>query len=93
MPPYLDPVNTAFVKSVAGLTDPHILGFAKAREALEALQEHEPAADIITETIQVPCKHKEEEYTTQVVISRRNDATAPCRMIFYLHGGGWIMGR
>ena len=86
---YLDPHNEAFVASAADAPAPHTLGYAKAREGLETLQKHEPTLDIVTETIAVPMG----EETTSVVIFRHKNAPKICPMVFYAHGGGWVMGR
>ncbi|QMW47076.1 hypothetical protein G4B11_010555 [Aspergillus flavus] len=51
---YLDPQSTSFADAIANEPAPHQLGAVKAREAMEILQKHEAAPDILTETFQVP---------------------------------------
>ncbi|KAH7028445.1 vegetative specific protein H5 [Macrophomina phaseolina] len=86
---HLDPQNEAFAEAISGEPAPHVLGYVKVREALEVLQKHEPAPDIMTETIKVP---GEDGSFTDMVIFRPKSATKPCHMVFYTHGGGWILG-
>ena len=86
---YLDPHNAAFVAAITGMPPVHILGYVQAREAIEILQEHSPAQDILTKTVEVPTG----EETTTAVIFRPKDAPKMCPMVFYTHGGGWILGR
>ncbi|KAH7400609.1 vegetative specific protein H5 [Phaeosphaeria sp. MPI-PUGE-AT-0046c] len=85
----LDPQNAAFAKVLAGLPPPHVLGYKNAREELEMLQKHEPALDIMTETIQAP---GEGSSTTDLVIFRPKSIKGPLPTVFYSHGGGWILG-
>lgn len=86
---YLDPHNAAFAEAISGKPSPHLLGYAKGHEALEGLQEQEPASDIDVETFQVPW----EDVSTNVVIFRPKSAPKPCPVVFYTHGGGWVLGR
>jgi acetyl esterase/lipase len=86
---YLDPHNAAFAEASAGQPAPHVLGYVKAHAALEGLQQQEPASDIDVETFQVPW----EDVSTNVVIFRPKSAPKPCPMVFYAHGGGWVLGR
>jgi acetyl esterase len=86
---YLDPHNAAFAEATAGVAMPHILGYAKAHEVLEEAQKREPASDIETETLHVAF----EDVSTNVVIFRPKSAPGPCPMVYYTHGGGWILGR
>ncbi|KAH7399179.1 vegetative specific protein H5 [Phaeosphaeria sp. MPI-PUGE-AT-0046c] len=86
---HLDPQNAAFVQAIADIPAPHVLGPDKTFAAFESLQLHEPAMDNETETVHVPA---EDGSTTKVVSFRPRLAKKPCNMIFYSHGGGWIMG-
>jgi len=86
---YLDPHNAAFAEAISGEPLPHVLGYVKGHEALESLQQQEQASDIVRETIQVPF----EDVSTRVVIFRPKSATKPCPIVYYTHGGGWILGR
>lgn len=87
---YLDPINASFAAAIADVPGPEKLGYVGAREALEVLQKHVPASDIATETIQVSGKCGQ----TSVTISRSKSlATKQLPMVFYTHGGGWILGR
>ncbi|KAF2994368.1 hypothetical protein E8E13_001499 [Curvularia kusanoi] len=84
----LDPLNQSFVDTIAGGPDPHILGYEGARKALEDLQKHETATDIVTETVYIPA----EGGSTTVVIFRSTIGPKVRPVVFYAHGGGWIMG-
>jgi len=86
---YLDPHSAAFAEVAAREPSPHVLGYIKAHESMEDSQTNEPASDIDTETIQVPF----EDVSTNVVIFRPKSASRPCPIVFYTHGGGWILGR
>jgi acetyl esterase len=87
---YLDPLNTALAAAISGEPSPHEMGYAKAREALESLQECEAAPDIVRETLEIPGP---DGTATEVVIFRPKTTLSTLPMVFYLHGGGWIMGR
>ena len=87
---YLDPLNAAFATAISGEPSPHEMGYIKAREALESLQECEAAPDIVREALDVPGP---DGTSTEVVIFRPRETLSNLPMVFYLHGGGWIMGR
>jgi acetyl esterase/lipase len=87
---YLDPLNAAFATAISGEPSPHEMGHIKAREALESLQECEAAPDIVREALDVPGP---DGTSTEVVIFRPRETLSNLPMVFYLHGGGWIMGR
>jgi hypothetical protein len=87
---YLDPLNAAFATAISGEPSPHEMGYIKAREALESLQECEAARDIVREALDVPGP---DGTSTEVVIFRPRETLSNLPMVFYLHGGGWIMGR
>ncbi|GKU10104.1 unnamed protein product, partial [Fusarium langsethiae] len=87
---HLDPVNAAFAAQIDGLPCPHQMGgHQQAYDHLEQVQKHEPAADIHKETIQVGGKYG----PTAVTLFRSKAlVNKPLPMVFYTHGGGWIMG-
>lgn len=88
----LDRFNQAFVEACAKeVTVPlHEQGYTQARQTLEKLQRHKPAEDIEQHEIEVPF----EKSTVQTVIFRpRTSTEARLPVVFYTHGGGWIMGR
>ena len=87
---YLDPLNAAFAAAISGEPLPHEMGCVKAREALESLQECEAAPDIVREALEVSDPNG---MSTEVVIFRPRETLSNLPMVFYLHGGGWIMGR
>jgi acetyl esterase/lipase len=87
---YLDQLNTSFAAAISGEPPPHEMGYAKAREALESLQDCEAAPDIVRETLGI---HGPDGTPTEVVIFRPRTTRSTLPMVFYLHGGGWIMGR
>ena len=87
---YLDPLNAAFATAISGEPSPHEMGYIEAREALESLQECEAAPDIVREALDVPGP---DGTSTEVVIFRPRETLSNLPMVFYLHGGGWIMGR
>lgn len=90
MASYLDPHNASFAAAIADDPGPHLLGYEKGREALEMLQKHEAAPDVVTETIEVPGKCGP---TSVTVVKTKAQATKKLPMVYYLHGGGWILGR
>jgi acetyl esterase len=86
---HLDPQNAAFADAIDGVPEPHEMGYIGAFDALELLQQGEAAQDITTETLEIPGS----DGSTTVVIFRPKSAPSTLPMVFYLHGGGWIMGR
>jgi acetyl esterase len=86
---HLDPQNAAFATAISGEPPPHAMGYVKAREALETLQESESAPDVVRETLEVAGP----DGSTEVAIFRPETTLSSLPMVFYLHGGGWIMGR
>ncbi|KAF4336583.1 alpha beta hydrolase [Fusarium beomiforme] len=87
----LDPVNAKFAALIEGLPTPHQMGGPdKAFENLEELQKHEPADDIATEVTKVEGKYGP---TTVTFFRSKSLVGKALPMIFYTHGGGWIMGR
>jgi acetyl esterase len=87
---YLDPQNAAFAAMIHGQPEPHQLGYIDARASLETLNKCDVAPDITVEKLEVPGP---DGTSTPVVIFRPEDAPSTLPMVFYLHGGGWIMGR
>lgn len=86
---HLDPQNAAFAAAIRGELEPHELGYIGAFEALEGLQKRDPSQDITVEQLEIPGS----DGSTAVVIFRPKAASSHLPMVFYLHGGGWIMGR
>ncbi|KAL8389041.1 hypothetical protein RB595_008835 [Gaeumannomyces hyphopodioides] len=86
---HLDPVNTAFAAAIANEPRPDVLGYVEARKALEEAQKHEPAEDIATETVEVPGEFGP---TSVTIVRSKSLATEKLPMVYYLHGGGWILG-
>lgn len=87
---YLDPQNAAFAAAIASKPGPHLLGYEKGRKALELLQKAEAAPDTLTETIQVPGKCGP---TSVTMVRSKALAYKKLPMIYYAHGGGWVLGR
>ncbi|QPC74564.1 hypothetical protein HYE68_005316 [Fusarium pseudograminearum] len=86
----LDPINAAFYEQIKDLPCLHQMGgYQQAYDNLEHIQKHEPAADIETTTIQVGKKYGP---TTVTLFRLKTHANKPLPMVFYTHGGGWIMG-
>jgi acetyl esterase/lipase len=90
---YLDPQNAAFAAAIDGQPHPHELGYVGAREALESLQECDVASDIVVEKLEIPGPDDDGSTTPVVIFRPKNGAASTLPMVFYLHGGGWIMGR
>ncbi|KAF4971468.1 hypothetical protein FSARC_1696 [Fusarium sarcochroum] len=88
MAAYLDPQNRAFVDSLEGGEPLYTKTYKEARDILESIQNYKSASDIKTEEVQVSVKG--ENVTT--VIFRPAKAQGTLSMIFYTHGGGWILG-
>jgi acetyl esterase/lipase len=87
---YPDPQNAAFAAMIHGQPEPHQLGYIDARASLETLNKCNVAPDITVEKLEVP---RPDGTSTVVVIFRPENAPSKLPMVFYLHGGGWIMGR
>ncbi|KAF4442824.1 hypothetical protein F53441_11652 [Fusarium austroafricanum] len=88
MDTYLDPVNRKFADAAAQGPPLYTNSYKEARHILEGIQNYKPASDIKTEEIKVPVEG--EDVTT--VIFRPANAQGTLNMIFYTHGGGWILG-
>ena len=89
MDPYLDPMDEAFAKASAEVPPPQDLGYTDARSALEDLQRHEIGPDVVIEKYDM-CF---EGVTAPMTIFRPKTKSGPCPFVFYMHGGGWILGR
>ncbi|PHH83884.1 hypothetical protein CDD83_2860 [Cordyceps sp. RAO-2017] len=88
MAAYLDPQNRAFADAVSKQPPLYEKTYQQAREVLEKIQNYEPGSDILLEELQVPVNG---QGVTTVIFRPKNTAsTLP--MIFYTHGGGWILG-
>lgn len=88
MPAYLDPANSSFVASLKG-PPLYEKSYKDARQVLEDIQNFKPAADVSEERIDVEVDGK----PVQAVIFRPAKASGTLNLIFYTHGGGWILGR
>jgi acetyl esterase/lipase len=87
----LDPTNAKFAAAINGLPAPHQMGGPQhAYQNLEDLQKHTSPADISTETIQVEGQYGP---TTVTLVRLKSLIDKELPMVFYTHGGGWIMGR
>jgi acetyl esterase/lipase len=89
MDTYLDPINRKFADAAAEGPPLYTKTYQEARDILEGIQSYKTASDIKTEEIKVPVNG--EDVTT--VIFRPTSAQGTLNMIFYTHGGGWILGR
>lgn len=89
MATYLDPLNSAFADAVSKQQPLYEKTYQEARDVLEGIQNFTPAPDIQFEEITVLIKG--DHVTT--VIFRPANAQGVLPMIFYTHGGGWILGR
>ena len=87
---YLDPLNQAFADAAAKGDPLYTKTFVEARQILETIQQHEPASDIKIEEIKVPTAAGE---VTTVLFRPAATADEILPVIFYTHGGGWILGR
>ena len=89
MDTYLDPINRKFADAAADGPPLYTKSYTEAREILENIQSYKPAEDVESEDVKVEVKG--ENVTT--VIFRPKNAQGTLNMIFYTHGGGWILGR
>ena len=85
----LDPITQNFVDAVAKEKPLYEQSYVDARQKLETLQKHDPAPDIKELKIDVPFNGR----MIPAVIFRPTLAKFPIPVIFYTHGGGWILGR
>ena len=90
MESYLDPQNQAFAEIVSKGRPLYEKSYKEARSVLEDIQDFKPAADINIEKIKVTTKQAGDVTT---VIFRPANAAGALPVIFYTHGGGWILGR
>ncbi|XWW99221.1 hypothetical protein V2A60_007230 [Cordyceps javanica] len=85
---YLDPANQKFVDSLAGGQPLYEKSYVDARKVLEDIQNYKPAADVSQERIPIDVNGA----PVETVIFRPAKAAGVLKMIFYTHGGGWILG-
>ncbi|KAF5678681.1 lipase [Fusarium heterosporum] len=85
---YLDPINRKFADAVAEGPPLYTKTFQEARDILEGIQNYKIADDIKTEEVKVSVDGE----NVTAVIFRPADAKSTLNMIFYTHGGGWILG-
>lgn len=88
---YLDPINKAFWDAAAVAPPPEQLGYVAARAQIEELQLSEPADDIAVENVEVPWKGGSAK--ASIFRPKTSVGREPCRIIYYMHGGGWVLGR
>ncbi|KAM3519475.1 hypothetical protein MY4038_009775 [Beauveria bassiana] len=84
---YLDPANQAFVDSLKG-PPLYEKSYKDARQVLEDIQNFKAATDVTQETVSIDV----EGASVETVIFRPANANGVLKMIFYTHGGGWILG-
>jgi acetyl esterase len=89
MDTYLDPFNRAFADAGAKGPPLYEKTYQEARDVLEGIQNFKPSSDVKLEEVKIPTKVG--DVTT--VIFRPANASGVLPMIFYTHGGGWILGR
>ena len=89
MAAYLDPANRAFADAAGKQQPLYEKTYHEARNVLEDIQHFEPADDMSIEKVEIAVQG--EDVTT--VIFRPVTATDALPMIYYTHGGGWILGR
>lgn len=85
----LDPITQNFVTSVAKEKPLYEQSYVDARQQLETLQKHEASLDIKEFKIEVPFDGRR----VPAVIFRPHLAKHDMPVLFYTHGGGWILGR
>src|ERR1700761_7366187 len=90
MPPYLDSANQAFVDAGARAGGPPLqnLSYKDARQVLEGLQKHTTSGDVGQEEVDVPTSSG----STKCFLYKPASAKGDLPVIFYFHGGGWILG-
>jgi acetyl esterase/lipase len=65
-------------------------GYAEAHKSFEELQKHTAALDIVTDTIEIAGKFGP---TIVTLVRAKALLNQQLPMVFYTHGGGWILGR
>ncbi|POR38540.1 Uncharacterized protein TPAR_01261 [Tolypocladium paradoxum] len=90
MTAYLDPVNRAFADTASQGVPVYTKPFREARDVLESIQKHDPAKDIRVEELNIPVKTG--NVKTYIYRPVAADAKHQLPVIFYTHGGGWILG-
>lgn len=85
---YLDPSNRSFVESLKG-PPLYEKSFKDARQVLEDIQNFKPASDVKQERVNVDVDGS----PVETVIFRPAGSQGVLKMVFYTHGGGWILGR
>ncbi|KAG9497309.1 hypothetical protein J7337_012104 [Fusarium musae] len=87
----LDPVNAAFAAKIASSPSPRETGNCQqAVDNLEELQKPKPAQDIQTDALEVSGKYGP---TTVVLVRSKSLVNKSLPMVFYTHGGGYMMDR
>ncbi|KAM5352771.1 hypothetical protein ACJ41O_005493 [Fusarium nematophilum] len=88
MAAYLDPDSRAFADAAAKGQPLYEKSYQEARDILEGIQNYKPAADIQLQEVKIPVNG--EDVTTVIFRPAKAQGTLP--LIFYTHGGGWILG-
>ncbi len=86
---YLDPTNQKFVDSLAGGEPLYGKSYVDARKVLEGIQNFKPSADVSQEKVSIEANGA----PVETVIFRPAKATGVLKLIYYTHGGGWVLGR
>ncbi|KAH7018390.1 alpha/beta hydrolase fold-domain-containing protein [Microdochium trichocladiopsis] len=84
---YLDPQSQAFVDSLQG-PPLYEKSFVDARQILEDIQSFKTSSDVEQEQLDIQVNGE----AVKTVIFRPAGATGVLKLIFYTHGGGWILG-
>jgi acetyl esterase/lipase len=88
MSAYLDPQNQALVQSLQG-PPLYEKTYVDARQVLEDIQNFKASSDVEQEHLDVQVNGE----AIKTVIFRPAGAKGVLKLIFYTHGGGWILGR
>ncbi|KAF4993341.1 hypothetical protein FDECE_13456 [Fusarium decemcellulare] len=88
MSTYLDPESSAFADAASKGQPLYEKSYKEAREVLEGIQNYKPASDVKQEEIKVPVNGTD----VVAVVFRPANAQGTLPLIFYTHGGGWILG-
>lgn len=90
MDTYLDPLNKAFVDEVSKGDPLYTKTYEEARNILESIQSGQPASDVAVEEIQISAAGGD---VTTVIFRPSNAKGQTLPVVYYTHGGGWILGR
>ncbi|KAK8038922.1 AB hydrolase superfamily protein [Apiospora rasikravindrae] len=85
--PYLDPLNQAFADMTAAGPGLDELPVEELRESLEKLNEHEKLPGVDRNMVKTPVAGGIDTW-----IYTPTGAKGPLPYVFYVHGGGWMVG-